>query len=92
MLIGKQRTTNCLEGFHSALNKHYDCSHPNPWAFLKQLDKLQTKIDVKIREYTERGVPAKRKRIDADFQQNLCERYKNFDPLAFVDEIVKTYN
>jgi hypothetical protein len=79
-----------LEGYHSALNKHYDCSHPNPWTFLKQLDKLQTKIDVKIREYTEKGAPVKRKRVSADFQQNLCERYSEFKSLSFINEIVKT--
>lgn len=91
IFLGDGRTNNDLEGNHNGINVHYDCDHPNVWLFLKKLKAYQVKMDVKMREFSEKGVPAKRRATSYDWQKSLCERYNEFslNPLEFINEMAK---
>lgn len=60
----EQKTTNCVEGYHNALNSLFLCSHPTMWTFFSGLQK-----DIAIHRLTvansdvERNVLQKKKYI-----------------------------
>ncbi|PZQ93624.1 MAG: hypothetical protein DI539_31645 [Flavobacterium psychrophilum] len=88
-VLGEQRTNNTLEGYHNGINQHHDCAHPNIWLFLLKLKTFQVKVDVTVRELHEKGPTVKRRATIYDHQQNLCERYEEFSPTDFINEIAK---
>ena len=88
-LEGLARTNNAVEGWHFGLQSLFQCSHPNIWTLIRQLEK-----DSRVHKFNwlqgkagaENPTRLKYRKLNARVQ-NITRDYQSADKLSFLRAI-----
>ena len=69
MKLDSPRTTNCCEAFHSRFNAEFTSAHPNIFAFIEGLKRVQTITYIKLR--SKNMTSKRRKQVE---KENVIEK------------------